>query len=213
MMLHFVQWQRLLGNYPQSEQITDLTAKIKPRDPSQSRLQIKLDTNESEALLGYMQTFDTEIREYRERSHGEERKILQPYAVPRASWRGANGVLVSVMKPNNCIKYMSQGQTVYGVVRQIYEFSNPGGVWETALIVNPIINFYPKLLESSSTHFRYILFLLKSVVGQIDSEFIFVSPDRVECVAAYRLLPKGVFSIQEGGIILRPYDSNAQLEL
>lgn len=145
--------------------------------------------------------------------HPPKSKVFQPYAVPRATWRGSKRLIVSVMKPNNCVKFKDTGVTLYGMVRQIYVYSNPMGIWETALLVNPITNLFPKKKDSPSHSFRYILFLLKSVVGKVDEEFIIVRPEKVVCVAAYRLLPEKTFGIESGGIILRPYDYDAQLDV
>lgn len=50
-------------------------------------------------------------------------------------------------------------------------------------------------------------------MGKIDGEFVIVPPEDVVCVAAYRILPANTFGIDEGGIILRPYDYEAQLDL
>ncbi|KAG0140878.1 hypothetical protein CROQUDRAFT_52585, partial [Cronartium quercuum f. sp. fusiforme G11] len=80
-------------------------------------------------------------------------------------------------------------------------------------IVNPIINLYPKDTESPSSYFRYIVFLLKCVIGEIDPQFIILSPQDVCCLCAFHLLPVQVFGIEEGGIIIRPFDFKSQLDI
>ncbi|KAG0139503.1 hypothetical protein CROQUDRAFT_54629, partial [Cronartium quercuum f. sp. fusiforme G11] len=120
---------------------------------------------------------------------------------------------VSVLKPNNCIQYRESGWTSYGIVQQIFDFKKPNGTNEVVFLINPIKNLYPKDLQSPSKWFRYILFLLKAVVGQVDDEFVYLAPKCVHATAAYRLLPSNVFGIPEGGIILRPYEYDSQLEL
>lgn len=55
MILQLAQWQRRFSDYPEIEQMTDLSARMKRRDPIHSRLHIEINTNEYEAFLGYIQ--------------------------------------------------------------------------------------------------------------------------------------------------------------
>lgn len=99
------------------------------------------------------------------------------------------------------------------MVNQIYEFENPYGKWKTVLFVNPIRDLYPKKLDCPSTHFRWTLFLLQCVLGDIQPDMIIVKPKSVRSVAAYRLLPEDTFGIPTGGIMLRAYDHDSHLTL
>lgn len=210
-MNRFCQWQRLLAEYPVIETLVQPLIE-KKKDPTKSRMRIQLRIEEYEALLGHVQNERIEIRDYRSMPHPPGSYVLQPYAIPRSVWDVSDELLVSAIKPNNCVKYLCEGKVCYGLIRQIYEFCNAYDKWETVLIVNPIINLYPKDLESPSKFFRFLLFLLKCVVGQIDPEFIVLSTQQVKSVAAYCLLPDTIFGIDEGGIILRPCDYNATLD-
>lgn len=112
-----------------------------------------LETEEYKALLQHLRNTDESIWDYQAMPHPPNSKVFEPYAVPRDTWRGSKSKIVSVMKPINCVKYKDEGKTLYGVVRQIYVYSNPKGLWETALLVNPITNLFPKLTTSPSHEF------------------------------------------------------------
>lgn len=213
MMMRFAQWQRLQGDSSVIEDIVHPVTSKKKKDPQKSQMRIQLEIGEYEALLAHVQSEGSDVRDYRAMPHPPGSHVLQPYAVPRSVCDITDHLMVSAIKPNNCIKYIAGGKTSYGLIRQIYEFSNPFDRWQTALLVNPISDLYPKDLESPSRHFIFVLFLLKCVLGQVDSEFVLVAPDQVKCVAAYRLLPNGTFGVQESGILLRPCDYNAELDI
>ncbi|KAG0149623.1 hypothetical protein CROQUDRAFT_39610 [Cronartium quercuum f. sp. fusiforme G11] len=183
------------------------------KDPSKSRYRIKLDIREYEILLNFSQGRNNQIRDYRKMPHPPNALVLQPYAIPRSTWRISQKLLLSVMKPHNCVLYKHDGKTKYGIIRQIYEFENVKQKWQMVCLVSPINNLYPKDLESPSCFFRYIIFLLKCVVGKIDKDHVIVPTESIVCVAAYRLLPPDVFGIKDNGIILRPYDYNSQLDI
>ncbi|KAG0139815.1 hypothetical protein CROQUDRAFT_694902 [Cronartium quercuum f. sp. fusiforme G11] len=212
-MTRFNQWQRLLADRPGIEDLIHVSSKEQLKDPAKSRYRIQLKTEEYEALLRYLQVVDDDIRDYRNMPHPPGGCILQPYTIPRATWRISKDLLVLVVKPNHCIQYKTDGKTHYRFIRQIYQFSNPSQEWQTILIVNPIKNLYPKDTESPSSYFHYIIFLLKCVVGEIDPQFVILSPQDVCCVCAFCLLPAQVFGIEEGGIIVRPFDFKSQLDI
>lgn len=176
-------------------------------------MRIQLDIEEYEALLAHVQSEGNNIRDYWVMPHPVGSHVLQPYTIPRAACNISDGLLVSEIKPNNCIKYISGGKRRYGMIRQIYKFASINDTWAKSLLVNPIVDKYPKDLDSPSTHFRFVLFSLKCVLGQINPDFAVLSPSQVKCVAAYRLLPDGTFGIQESGIFLRPCDYNTELEV
>ncbi|KAG0139113.1 hypothetical protein CROQUDRAFT_12404, partial [Cronartium quercuum f. sp. fusiforme G11] len=159
MMVRFSQLQRLSGDNAIIEEIVG--PKKKEKDPSQSRLRITLNKEEYDALLEYIQDAEKTIRHYQHMPHLHGAKVLQPVVVPQATWRMSNELLVSVLKPNNCIQYKVEDKTCYGMVWQIYQFCNPhqDHKWVTVFIINLIANLYAKKLESPSRNFRYILFL------------------------------------------------------
>ncbi|KAG0150705.1 hypothetical protein CROQUDRAFT_676435 [Cronartium quercuum f. sp. fusiforme G11] len=195
------------------DEVANPSEKGTKKDPSKSRYHIKLDVQEYELLLKFSQGQDNQIRDYCNFPHPPKALGLTPYAIPRGTWRISNRMVVLVMKPNNCIEYKDEGKTKYGIIRQIYEYQNVTDKWETVLLVSPINNLYPKELESPSRIFRYLIFLLKCVVGKIDKNHVIVPTESVVCVASYCLLPPDVFGIKDNGIMLRPYDYNSQLNI
>lgn len=202
MMARFSQWQRLLGDHPIIEDIVHPVTAKKNMDPHRSRMRIKLEEGDYEALLTHIQNGKENVRDYRRFPHPRNSHVLQPFAIPRSVWNILAHLLVSVIKPNNCIKFSWEGKSRYGMIRQIYEFESPYGEWKTVMFVNPIQNLYPKKLDCPSTYFRYIIFLLQCVIGEIKHELIVFKLKRVKCVASYCLLPEDTFSIPTSGIIL-----------
>ncbi|KAG0138918.1 hypothetical protein CROQUDRAFT_55502, partial [Cronartium quercuum f. sp. fusiforme G11] len=213
MMTRFNQWQRLLADHPGIEDLIHVSSTEQLTDPAKSHYRIQLETEEYKALLAHLQVVDSDIRDYRNMPHPPDGHILQPYAILRAMWRISKDLLVLVVKPNHCIQYKFDGKKNYSFIRQIYQFSNPSQKWQTILLFNPIKNLYPKDTGSPSSYFHYIVFLLKCVVGKIDPQFIILSPQNVCCVCAFHLLPAQVFGIEEGGIIIWPFDFKSQLDI
>ncbi|EGG01735.1 uncharacterized protein MELLADRAFT_110771 [Melampsora larici-populina 98AG31] len=214
MMRRFCQLQRLMADHPIVEDISlgDDPGPLNSRS-QEKKNRIELDDEEYEALLSYVQIKSPDARDHRKLPHPPNAKVFQPYVAPTKTWKVSDRVSVSVLKPNNCIEFKQHGKVQYGFVRQIYHFATPEGKWNTVFLVNPINNLFPKDLDSTSKDFRYILFLLKAVVGIVEEEFTYLSPQSVSCVAAYRLLPPHTFGIAEAGIILRPSDYNSQLSI
>ncbi|EGG03721.1 uncharacterized protein MELLADRAFT_117259 [Melampsora larici-populina 98AG31] len=208
MLRRFAQLQRLMGDHP----IDENTVSEELTKSKAARRKIELKDYKYDALLSYVKSKTPEVRSHRKLPHPRNAKVLHPHAIPKPSWKISQYLSVSVLKPNNCIKYKDNGKTAYAMIKQIYVFTNPSGDEQTELLVNPILNVFPKDLSSPSKHFRYILHLLKCIVGQVEDRCIFVSPSNVIAVAAYRLLPNDTLSVSEGGIILRPFDHQSQLE-
>lgn len=211
-MTQFSEWKRLMSDNPVIEEILHpLQQTGLKTNQKTSRLRIQLEIQYYELLLQHVQDAQNEIRDYRWMLHPKDSYVLQPFAIPRSVCHIRERLMVSVIKPNNCIKYSWEGKVCYAIIKQIYEYSHPYGKWESCLLVNPIVDLYPKDLESPSRHFRFTLLLLKCVVGKIQSYFRIVSSENVKTVCAYRILPDDTFGIQDGGIILRPYDYDSHL--
>lgn len=202
LLTRFSQWQRLYSDHSVIEEIVNPKDRKDVPEKARSRYHIQLDVSDYEALLAHVQMESDEVRDFRELPHPPGATILHNDVIPRATQRLLEYVSISVIKPNNCIVYKSEGKTYYALVRQVYEYSNPLRRRKIVVLVNPIKNLFPKHETSPSRFFRYILFLHKCVVGQIDEEFVYLSPKKVVNVAAYRLLPSDVFGINKGGIIL-----------
>lgn len=212
-MTQFSQWQRLYSDHSVIDEIVNPKVNDDLPEKKRSHYHIQLDIPDYEALLVHLQVESEEVRNYWQVPHPPGARILQNDVVPKATLRILEHVSISMIKPNNCIVYKLAGKTYYGLVRQIYQFNNPFRKRENVILVNPIKNLFPKLEQTPSRFFRYILFLHKCVVGQIDEEFVYVLTKKVVNVAAYRLLPTDVFGIDEGEIILRPYDYTSQLDI
>lgn len=65
MMPRFSQWQRLLGDHPIIEDIVNPVTAKKNMDPHQSRMRIKLEDGDYEALLTNIQNGKENVRDYR----------------------------------------------------------------------------------------------------------------------------------------------------
>ncbi|EGF99755.1 uncharacterized protein MELLADRAFT_68357 [Melampsora larici-populina 98AG31] len=208
MVRRFSQLQRLMGDQP-IEENTNAEALAKSKSV---RRKIELKDFEYDALLSYLKIKMPELCSHCDLPHPPKAKVLHRYAVPKPSWKISQYLLVSVLKPNNCIKYKHGGKSMYAMIKQIYVFTNPSGNEQTELLVHPIENLFPKDATSPSKDFRYLLHSLKCVIGRVEDHSVFVSPSNVVAVAAYRLLPNNTLSVAEGGVILRPYDYQSQLE-
>ncbi|KAH9808329.1 hypothetical protein DFH28DRAFT_910274 [Melampsora americana] len=208
MLRRFCQLQRLLGNHGIDDYVS--LEDEYPRKSKRIRNRIELQDYEYEALLCHLRKTMPDIRDYRHLPHPAKSKVLHADAVPKPFLKVSQYVSISVLKPNNCVKYEMAGKACYGMVRQIYQLTDPVGCLRTEVWINPIENLFPKDLASSSKNFRYLLHLMKCVLGRIEDRCMFLSPDRVVAVAAYRLLPNDTFSIDEGGIILLPFDHKSQ---
>ncbi|EGG09079.1 uncharacterized protein MELLADRAFT_104354 [Melampsora larici-populina 98AG31] len=198
MLRRFCQLQRLLGDHA--------------IDDHREKNRIQLRDEQYEALLVHVRKTIPDTRDHRHIPHPAKSKVLHTDAVPKPSYKVSKFISVSVLKPNNCIKYKEAGKSRYAMVRQIYQFTDPVGSVRTELWVNPIENLFSKDLDSPSKNFRYLLHLMKCVLGKVEDHCIFVSPAKVVAVAAYRLLPDNTLSVAEGGIMLLPYDYKSQNE-
>ncbi|KAG0142569.1 hypothetical protein CROQUDRAFT_681495, partial [Cronartium quercuum f. sp. fusiforme G11] len=90
----------------------------------------------------------------------------------------------------------------YMMVKNIYVFQSPSGNTEWAVLVRPVKDCFGKDLGSPSRHFRFILYLFHTVVGEIEEDEVFLNPEDITSVAAYRLLPPHTFGLKDGGIML-----------
>lgn len=127
-----------------------------------------------------------------------------------------HGVMVSTTPPNNCVVANMVGKGIrYGMVTHIYRLRDHNFAERTLLFIRPIKNIYPKLLGVPTTRFRFFLWLLKVVIGQVsDAQRGFlIEPQHVDSVAAYRLFRRPAFGIQSRGIILTPYTRSPLLDL
>lgn len=216
-MSRFCALQRLMGDYPVIEEYTNRNVKADGGNKNERSIKnaIVLGTEEYEALLSFVRVEMSmpEARDCNDLPHPKSALVLRPMAITKPHCRISEKMMISVLKPNNCIKYVKDERTCYGLVQQIYNFKDPMDQWQTVLMINPIQDLYGKDLQSPTRFFRKLCFLLKCVVGKVEATFVYVSPVRVRAMAAYRMLLKDTFSVPEDGIILRPYDYDSQLAI
>lgn len=192
------QVQRFLANYPVPEDKDESKKKTQTRT-----IILKIDTYDR--FLEYVQRKNSNIRGYSQVPHPIGSEVLTRYAAPVRHHRIqklTHNFLVSPMAPNNCVCYVRGGRRKYGIVKQVYQYAGPSGNVECAVLVKPIKDWFGKDLQSPSKHFRFILYLLRAVVGEIGEEEVFLGPEEITSVAAYRMLPNHTFGLKNGGIIL-----------
>lgn len=174
-MHRFCQLQRLMGNHLIVEEATckDTSNTNKCKLTRGKQKKIELEEWEYDCLLFHVQDSIPDAQDYWRLPHPENAKILHAYVTPASVLKVSEFFSVSVLKPNNCVKFKKDGKVKYGFIRQIYEFFNPENMHETVLIVNPINTVFPKDMYCSSKDFRFILHLLKCVVGRVEDECVF----------------------------------------
>lgn len=206
--------QRVMSDYPVIEEYTkEETSGIEGQKKRSMKNAVVLGPEDYKGILYLVREEWPETRHHHDLPHPQDSLVLRRWAVPKAFHQISKKILISVMKPNNCVKYIEAGQTKYGIMAEIYEYKFPENKVKTTLKMFPVTNLYPKDLISTSVFFRKLCFLLKVVVGKVESVPIYVSPSRVSCTAAYRMLPPDSFQIPESGIIIRPYDYDSHLSV
>ncbi|MBW0529826.1 hypothetical protein O181_069541 [Austropuccinia psidii MF-1] len=128
----------------------------------------------------------------------------QSYSVP-------DGPKVTPMKPHNCVMYRHNNQISYGLITEILQFDHPLGHQDWALAINPIRNCYAKDLNSPTRTFQFLCYMMKVVIGQILDTRLFIHPNEIGCLMAYRYLAYDTFNIPSNGIIMVPVDKLAHL--
>lgn len=133
-------------------------------------------------LLKHLKVKMPGIRGYYDVSHPEDSIVLNQYASPAQNHRirkGTDDFLISPLAPNNCICYVRSGRRRYAMIQQIYTFSGPSGGQQWGVLVKPVHNRFGKDLQAASKNFRWMLYLLRSVVGEIGDETFFLSPEDI----------------------------------
>lgn len=190
--------QHFLADYPPPAEESNIERKRKTRS-------IILHEATYELLLKHLKTKIPGIRSYSDVPHPEDCVVLTQYASLAQNYRIRKNLydfLISPVAPNNCVCYVRSGRRRYAMIKQIYVLSGPSGGVIWGVLVNPVHNRFGKDLQAPSKHFRWMLYLLRSVVGEIGEESFFLSPEDITSVAAYRLLPAHTFGLKTGGIIL-----------
>lgn len=198
MMRKTCQVQRFLANHPVPE-----AEDKQPKKPRTRTIILKLNTYD--LLLKYVQKKNPRIWAYSKVPHLIGSEVLTRYASPvrhHPIHKETHNFLVSPMAPNNCVCYTELGRRRYAMVTQVYQYAGPSGPAECAVLVRPVRNLFGKDLKSPSKQFRYTLYLMRAVVGEIGEEDFFLNPNEITSMAAYRLLPNHTFGLKNGGIIL-----------
>ncbi|KAG0152478.1 hypothetical protein CROQUDRAFT_649904 [Cronartium quercuum f. sp. fusiforme G11] len=105
---------------------------------------------------------------------------------------------------NRCVCFMREKWKMYGMVKQIHMYNGGDGKPKTAVLINPIKDCYGKDLLSPSKNFRYILYLFRTIVGEIEEQSFFIAPDQILSTCAFRILLPQTFGLISGGVILTP---------
>ncbi|EGG09792.1 uncharacterized protein MELLADRAFT_95283 [Melampsora larici-populina 98AG31] len=115
---------------------------------------------------------------------------------------------ISPKQPNNVVMYWdSRKKKKFAMVKQIYQFDNGSGGVEQAVLVEPILDVFPKALDGPSRNFWYYLHLMGCIVGELKVNVTFLlNVNDVKAVVAYRKLPPHTFGLARGGMILKPID-------
>lgn len=164
-----------------------------------------------EQLVGFLKKTNPGLRDHNETPHPTGSTVLLPFATLIMTVNIENGMKVfgiSPRKPNNMVMYRegNKGRR-FAKVKQIYRFEIGAGGVEEAVLVEPIIDMYPKAIMGPSRNFRYYLHIMGCVVGEIKKDVtLFLNLKDVKAVAAYRLLPPQTFGLPRGGVILKPID-------
>ncbi|KAG0139059.1 hypothetical protein CROQUDRAFT_12489, partial [Cronartium quercuum f. sp. fusiforme G11] len=111
---------------------------------------------------------------------------------------------ISPKSPNNCVMVRINGLKRFGIVDQIYQITF-GNVIESVVLLKPVVQRYGKVDKSASANFRYNLYLLRTVVGQVKEKIsFFVRSSSIISLVAYRKLHPHTLGLKEGGIIMWP---------
>lgn len=196
-MTHTCQLQQFMAEHPPPN-IEGISKEKKFR-------QIILKDDVYDLLLTHIRKSVRGARAYSDAPHPQGSVVLTRYAKPVRYHRvdkGTHDFIVSPMAPNNCVCYTQLGRRKYGIIEQIYMFEGPSGKAECGVLIKPIIDRFGKDLESPSKHFRFTLYLLRTVVGEVSDWQVFLSPAQITSVAVYRFLPPHTFGLKNGGITL-----------
>ncbi|EGG06996.1 uncharacterized protein MELLADRAFT_106235 [Melampsora larici-populina 98AG31] len=106
----FGQLQRLMADHPISVDTESLEEGVEIFKTKRNEIELK--DNDYEALLALIRVTMPDARHHRELPHPPMARVLHSYATPQPSWKVSQYVSVSVLKPNNCIKYKEGGQVL-----------------------------------------------------------------------------------------------------
>ncbi|KAI7947789.1 hypothetical protein MJO28_009697 [Puccinia striiformis f. sp. tritici] len=159
-------------------------------------------------LLNYTRRFDATIRDYWQFPHPVDAIILRPKVLVHATWDCNQKTRVSVLQPNNCVVMKQNDLVSYGLVREIFGYTQRGHGSRVVCVVEKSTTYIVK----PTRQFRFWLYTMKAVVGCIKkNELELVPVEAIDNLAAYQCLPDGIFGL-ESGIILTPVNRLASLE-
>lgn len=114
MLSCFCMLQRLLGNYPViDEYIAEKKNQVEGEIMIPKKNTIVMGEEEYEGLLSFVREEMPETRDYRKLPHPADSLVLRPRAIPRANHRISEKLLVTVLKPNNCVLFSEGKNTKY----------------------------------------------------------------------------------------------------
>lgn len=156
MMYKVCALQRLMAAY----KVPTIEEKAKKVETARIQITESLYTD----LLEHLQIKHPELQDYRTAGNLPGTKRFLPFATPIMSVQipsQPKKFNVSPTKPNNCLVFKKAGRKKgYGLVKQIYRFENGVGGVEEAILIEPIIESFGKMVDCPSRNFCYSLHLM-----------------------------------------------------
>ncbi|POW10331.1 hypothetical protein PSTT_06172 [Puccinia striiformis] len=203
MMKRFCQIQRLEAQDGFSD-LTDSNKKVNEQSEPRGRAVI-MDNDLYEQLLAYMQVTIPEVRHHQSLPHPIDACILQPDVLFQSTHLCNHTIRVSVASPNNCICFK---------VQQNIEVTLPGHQSFNLLRIERIENRFCKGARQGSSVFRYWLYQMKTVIGQVfPGRYDFIPTSAVQSIVAYRRLPNNTYGLNSGGVMMVPVNHLSVLQI
>ncbi|KAG0143429.1 hypothetical protein CROQUDRAFT_48821 [Cronartium quercuum f. sp. fusiforme G11] len=206
-----VQMQRLEAETGFSDLIKDTnnSSKTKPKGRT-----VLVDNSMYNSVLAYVQDSMPDVHHHRRVPNPTHAYILQPDMLIRASCLCQQKIRVAVTAPNDCVCFKLQGKIGYGFIQDILTVTIPGREKLDLLRVEKVENMFCKDSKRGSQVFCYWLYQMKTVIGKIvPGELEIVLTSAVKSVAAYRQMPKGMYGLESGGVMIIPVNHLSVLEI
>ncbi|KAI7948670.1 hypothetical protein MJO29_010335 [Puccinia striiformis f. sp. tritici] len=212
MMKRFCQIQRLEAQDAFSD-LTDSNKKVNEQSEPRGRAVI-MDNDLYEQLLAYMQVTIPEVRHHQSLPHPIDACILQPDVLFQSTHLCNHTIRVSVASPNNCICFKVQQNIEYGFIHDIIRVTLPGHQSFNLLRIERIENRFCKGARQGSSVFRYWLYQMKTVIGQVfPGRYDFIPTSAVQSIVAYRRLPNNTYGLNSGGVMMVPVNHLSVLQI
>ncbi|KAI7941162.1 hypothetical protein MJO28_013447 [Puccinia striiformis f. sp. tritici] len=193
--------------------LTDSNKKVNEQSEPRGRAVI-MDNDLYEQLLAYMQVTIPEVRHHQSLPHPIDACILQPDVLFQSTHLCNHTIRVSVASPNNCICFKVQQNIEYGFIHDIIRVTLPGHQSFNLLRIERIENRFCKGARQGSSVFRYWLYQMKTVIGQVfPGRYDFIPTSAVQSIVAYRRLPNNTYGLNSGGVMMVPVNHLSVLQI